>query len=405
MIDRGGCGDDQPRSMLPASVTTPHPAWERIRPLVGGILALAAAMGIGRFAYTPILPAMLADRRLDAAQAGLLAAANYAGYLAGAVLVAALVTPSAQAGVLRASAVAVAVTTALMAMTGPAAWGVVRFLAGVAGAGVFVLASGLVLDDLRRQGRASLSGWLFSGVGLGIAISGFVVRATGGALGWRGDWAVLALVAAVAIYPAWRWLPAARSRSAPTRSALPTEMGAPPRGLVLLFAAYFFEGVGYIVSGTFLSAIVERTPGSEGLGASVWIVAGLAAIPAGVLWSAAARRVGYARALAGAYLLQACGIVLPAVGGGAPAFASAALFGGTFVGITTLTLTLAGQLTPHRSASLIGALTAVYGLGQVIGPVLAGLIADRAEGFGPALAAAAVIVLLGGSLAAAIRPA
>ena len=111
-----------------------------------------------------------------------------------------------------------------------------------------------------------------------------------------------------------------------------------------------------------------------------------------------------AGALAGAYLLQAGGIVLPAAGGGVAAVAAAAVFGGTFVGITALTLTLAGRLAPHGSAGLIGALTAVYGLGQVIGPVLAGLIADRANGFARALVAAATVVLIGGALVTAIRP-
>jgi predicted MFS family arabinose efflux permease len=167
--------------------------------LFGGILALAAAMGIGRFAYTPILPAMQAATSLSSTQAGLLAAANYGGYLAGALLVAVAVRAPARSRVLLTSAIAVAATTAAMAVTnGLAAWGAVRFLSGLASAGVFVLASGLVLDDLRRHGRATLSGWLFSGVGLGIAASGIVVRMTGDTLGWRGDWLALALLATLA---------------------------------------------------------------------------------------------------------------------------------------------------------------------------------------------------------------
>jgi MFS family permease len=177
----------------------------RLLPLLGGILTLAAAMGVGRFAYTLLLPAMQKATGLDPTQAGLLAAANYAGYLVGALLAAVAVPASARIRLLLVSAVAVAVTTALMAVTtGLAAWSVVRFAAGLASAGVLVLATGLVLDDLRRQGRAALSGWLFSGVGLGIVVSGVVVRQTGGTLGWRGDWLLLALLATAAIYPCGR---------------------------------------------------------------------------------------------------------------------------------------------------------------------------------------------------------
>ena len=197
--------------MAPSSSHAPH-----VLPLLGGILALAAAMGIGRFAYTPLLPAMQAAAGLDPTQAGLLAAANYAGYLVGALLAAVAVPASARIHVVLVSAVGVAVTTALMAATtNLAAWSVVRFIAGLASAGVLVLATGLVLDDLRHQGRASLSGWLFSGIGLGIVVSGLVVRLTGDLLGWRGDWFLLALLATAAIYPCWRWLPRARRANAP----------------------------------------------------------------------------------------------------------------------------------------------------------------------------------------------
>ena len=390
--------------MAPSSSYAPH-----ILPLLGGILALAAAMGIGRFAYTPLLPAMQAAAGLDPTQAGLLAAANYAGYLVGALLAAVAVPASARIHVVLVSAVGVAVTTALMAATtNLAAWSVVRFIAGLASAGVLVLATGLVLDDLRHQGRASLSGWLFSGIGLGIVVSGLVVRLTGDLLGWRGDWFLLALLATAAIYPCWRWLPRARRANAlPTSSppVLAPARGHPvPIAHVLLFAAYFLEGIGYIVTGTFLVAIVDGTPGLRGIGADVWIVVGLAVIPSVVLWSALGGHMGYARALAAAYVLQAVGIVLPIVGGAAAAFSAAVLFGGTFAGITALTLTLAGHLAPSRSAQLIGMLTAVFGVGQMIGPVLGGVIADRAQNFTPALVAASVCVLAGGALMALLQP-
>jgi predicted MFS family arabinose efflux permease len=382
----------------------------RLLPLLGGILTLAAAMGVGRFAYTPLLPSMQKAAGLDPTQAGLLAAANYAGYLVGALLAALAVPASARTRLLLVSAVAVAVTTALMAVTtGLAAWSVVRFVAGLASAGVLVLATGLVLDDLRRQGRASLSGWLFSGVGLGIVVSGVVVRLTGGTLGWRGDWLLLALLSTAAIYPCWRWLPRAVRENAPPPTSLPApappaRSHAVPIAHVLLFAAYFLEGIGYIVTGTFLVAIVDSTPGLQGIGVDVWIVVGLAVIPSAVLWGALAGRAGYARALAGAYVLQAIGIALPIAGGAGAAFASAVLFGGTFAGITALTLTLGGHLEVSRSARLIGMLTAAFGLGQMIGPVLGGAIAHRAQDFAPALAAAAVCVLTGGVLMASLQP-
>jgi predicted MFS family arabinose efflux permease len=374
--------------------------------LLGGILALAAAMGIGRFAYTPLLPAMQQAAGLDPTQAGLLAAANYAGYLAGALLAAFAVPASGRLRILLVSAVAVAAATALMAATTSfAAWSAVRFVAGLASAGVLVLASGLVLDDLRRQGRASLSGWLFSGVGLGIVISGVVVRLTAETLGWRGAWLLLALLATAAVYPCWRWLPrsATENASATTSPPVTVRDHAIRIAHVLLFTAYFLEGIGYIVTGTFLVAIVDGMPGLRGIGADVWIVVGLAVIPSVALWAKLAGRAGYARALAGAYALQAVGIALPITGGAGAAFASAVLFGGTFAGITALTLALAAHLAPRRSARLIGMLTAVFGVGQMIGPVLAGFIISRAQSFTLALAVASALVLAGSVLMALLQ--
>lgn len=392
---------------------TRRPTWDAVRPIRGGVLALAAAMGIGRFAFTPILPAMQADAGLNAAQAGALASANYAGYLVGALLAGVAVPRGKRAAALLASAALVALTTAAMAFaTGMVAWGAIRFAAGVVSAGVFVLASGLVLEDLRRQGRAAASGWLFSGVGLGIVVSGAVVGATVGALGWRGSWLVLGLLAAAAILPAWRWTP--RPRSDPVADAVaggrPNVATSHRRGdgspiaLALLFAAYFLEGIGYIVTGTFLVAIVEAMPGLRGMGVWVWIVAGLAVIPSAALWSLLAGRIGFARALVAAFALQGIGVILPLVGAAGAAFGSAVLFGGTFAGITALTLTLAGFLSPGRAAGLVGWLTAVFGIGQAIGPVAAGAIAGAGRGFGPALVAAAALLFVATGLVAALAP-
>jgi MFS family permease len=198
-------------------------------------------------------------------------------------------------------------------------------------------------------------------------------------------------------------LPRSRGAAAETAAIRGFGLGTVSPALILLFVAYFLEGVGYIVSGTFLVAIVDGMPGLAGLGSGVWIVVGLAVIPSSALWAASAARIGYARALVAAYALQVCGIALPLAGGAGAAFVSALLFGGTFAGITALTLTLAGFLTPRRSASLIGALTASFGIGQVIGPVLAGIIASRAHGFAPALIVASGIIFVAAALMAALH--
>lgn len=395
--------DEPPNELTQGAAKAPGAL---LRPLLGGILALAVAIGIGRFAYTPILPAMQRAAHLDTAQAGLLASANYAGYLVGALLAAVVPYGVTRNRILRACLVAVVVTTGLMAgTTSIVAWGSIRFFCGLTSAAVFVVASGLILDLLRRAGAASLSGWFYGGVGLGIALSGLVVHVADGPLGWRGDWLALCLCAALLMAPAWRWLPAAPPTSTTAAQDQPIRGRRVQAALALLLMAYLLDGVGYIVTGTFLVAIVDRMPGLGGAGPSVWIVVGLAAAPSSVLWSQLAARVGFAPALVLAYVAQACGIALPVFSGGAGfALAAAILFGGTFLGITTLTLTMGGQITPRRSAGIIGLLTAAFGLGQIVGPALAGILAGHAHSFGPALLAASAVVFAGGLLMAALQP-
>lgn len=398
-LKRGGAGEQ----MTVGAPAIGHRAARltQLRVITGGVLALATAMGIGRFAYTPILPAMQQAAGLSTSNAGLLASANYAGYMVGAMLLAFVPLRGGRRQMLLGCLLLVPLLTAAMALTtSMLLWGLLRFASGVVSAGVFILASGAVLQALVRHGGASRSGWLYAGVGVGIATSGIVVHVAGDWLGWRGDWFALAAIAALLVVPCWYWLP---------RSTTPTRAGSaePPhlrrvlhRGLTPLFVAYFLEAVGYIITGTFLVAIVETTPGLEGTGASVWVVAGLAGIPAAVVWSALGARFGVGRALVLAYLLQACGLLLPIMGGLGANYVAAMLFGGTFIGVTALTMTLAGRLAPQRSVELIGLLTVIYGIGQIVGPLLAAELERRANSFTPALIVASGLVLLGGGLMA-----
>lgn len=178
------------------------------RPLVASILALAVGMGIGRFAFTPILPAMRDAFALSPAALGALASANYLGYFVGALAAAVPVPPRLHRAILQISLLVVVVSTALMAgTTAMGAWLVLRFLAGLASAGIFVFGSTLVLGWLAQQGRASLSGVFFSGVGVGIAGAGSVVLGIHSLVPstevWRWAWLGTALLAALLTILSW----------------------------------------------------------------------------------------------------------------------------------------------------------------------------------------------------------
>ncbi|BDG05217.1 YbfB/YjiJ family MFS transporter [Anaeromyxobacter oryzae] len=364
-------------------------------PAVDGALALAAAMGIGRFAYTALLPATQRALGIDDAVAGALASGNLVGYLAGVLVARQLVAGRARGAALRAALAATALATALgAALPSTSAWAVLRFVAGVASGLVFVLASAAALE--RAAARA---GVIFGGVGIGIALSGAVAALSPAWAGFEAPWLVLAAAAALLAIPGWRHLAVPVPAHAAAGGA-----GPPPHpglGLGRLGAAYFLEGLGYIVSGTFTVAAVRRTPGLEPLAPWTWVLTGVAAVPSAILWARAGRRIGARRALSAAYLVQAAGMALPSLSRSpGAALAGAALFGGTFMGITTLAMAAGRSLAPATPGRIVATLTAVYGVGQILGPILAGALSHRLGDPRPAVLAAAAAVAAGGALLA-----
>ncbi|CAO3407811.1 YbfB/YjiJ family MFS transporter [Azospirillum largimobile] len=377
-----------------------------VRVLVGGLIGLAIAMGVARFAFTPILPAMQDATGLRADGAGLLASLNYLGYFLGALGAGLVPHGAPRTAVFRLSLLLSVATTAGMGLDlGNAeqampVWLVLRFLSGVSSAGIFILGIAMVLDTLARGGGERLAGWLYTGIGLGIASSGLFVALLGGRLGWAGDWLALGAICAVLGLLPGLWVrdPAAPSQAAAagtagTAAAARTGWLSAP--LLLLTLAYFLEGGGYIVSATFLVSILKTDPGTAAVGEAAWMVVGLGAVGAGVFWAAVARRAGSWWALILAHLTQAVAILLPMTGSPAVAVISALLFGGTFVGIVSQAFALGRQLSAGASARVVGALTAAYGLGQIIGPLPAGLVVTHTGSFNAALLGATAAVLLG----------
>lgn len=351
--------------------------------VAAGLSALALAMGIGRFGYTALLPAMQAEGLSDA-DAGVVAAANLFGYVFGSW--AAGGTPSAwwRPGLLVCIVLSVS-STAAMAAGGFGSWLLWRALAGPASAGVFVLGVGLMLERLAALGRGDWGGFAFSGVGFGIAASGLVAFALADA---SAAWFALGALALAAALPA-----ALLARPGGTHAAAPSAApAAASPALGRLTAAYVLEGFGYSVAATFLVAVVARG-GGLGLAAWAWAVAGLAAAPAFFVWRRVARRAGLWRALALAYAIQAVAIALPALSAApAAALAAAIGFGGTFLAITALTVAEARHLGGMPE---IGRITFLYGIGQALGPLLAGWLAEACGGFDAALVASGACVAVG----------
>ncbi len=365
----------------------------------GGMLALAAGMGIGRFAYTPILPAMVAGLGFSKTAAGLIASANFLGYLAGALLAALPLLPGGRRRLFLAALVLGAVTTAAMAGTASLPMFLaLRFLGGVASAFVLVLGSALVLDRLARAGRSPLAGLHFAGVGIGIAVSAVLVevlRADGA--GWRALWLACGVVSALVIPPVALLVPGGDA----TASSHAPASAPGPRGLGTVALCHGLFGFGYVATATFLLAIIRGSPGHGLAEMLIWLATGLAAAPSTAFWGGVGARIGVLRAYALAALVEAAGVTL----GGlwptpAGAFITAILLGGTIMGLTALGFTAAQAIAPAAQRRAFALITAGFGVGQIIGPVIAGWLLDRTGSFAPPSLLAAAALLLASWLAA-----
>lgn len=377
------------------------------RYFIGGILALIIAMGIGRFAYTVILPYMQEEFAFSNATAGFLAASNYFGYFLGALLASKITLQNRKVSLLRLWLVISIVTTAMIGIfPSYPIWYVTRFTSGVASAYIFVVASSIVLDRLAHENKSHLSGLFYSGVGLGIMLSSLVVSKLNQWFQWDGTWIGLALLCSGLFVFIWFFVreevqPQLSSKHLVLKHDIPT----PPKNLILLLIiAYGLEGLGYIVTGTFIVSIAENSTYFHGSATTVWLIVGIAASPSCIIWSYLGKKYGFVKSIIFAMLLQAIGIVLPVFEENTSLlFASALLFGATFMGITTLATTLARQLAPSNSNRVLGFLTASYAFGQLLGPALAGILATLTNSFHYALLCAAFVVLIGSALLSRIN--
>lgn len=424
-------------------MTSPKPIFV----LLSGICALVLTMGVARFAYTPMLAYMQPQTGMGDALAGWLAGWNYLGYLSGVLLVTRLKDLMLKDRLYRISLLLAVLTTAMMPlagmplslealaqlladgslaqipaslMTSPAAlpaatpivetpdaiwmadapliWGLSRFLAGLSTAGGLMLGSGLILNWLIRHGHRSELGLHFSGLGLGIVLGGLLVELSAPYTDWRGQWWLLTGVGLLLLIPAWHWLPRPNQgmqlQAGAGAGAAEGEPG--PLWLWLLQAAYLCAGFGYAINATFTVLITEQQPALSGQGGLMWLLVGLAAAPAPILWDRIARRLGYLRTLQVAYLLQIIGILLPVFSGSlAAAIISSLLFGLTFIGIVSLVLTMVGVRYPAHPAQIMARLTVGYGIAQIIAPVVAGELAELRGTFDGSLIMVGAIMVLG----------
>jgi predicted MFS family arabinose efflux permease len=352
-----------------------------VRIAFAGLAALALAQGIGRFAFTPLLPMMQDDAGVTLAQGGALAAANYLGYLLGALWA---TCPAPAAAAIRASTVVVAAATLAMGFAeGMAAWAALRFVAGVASAWSLVYVSAWCLARL----SANLIGVVFAGVGSGVALAGLLCLALARAGASSAQvWILLGIVALV--ITAFVWPVFSGSAGGAKRQDIAPLVWTPEAvRLVVCYTAY---GLAYVIPATFVPAMARAIVPDPAVFGWAWPLFGGTAAASTLLVARSQSRFGARRVWFVSMFVLAAGTAAPVVLPGLLGIGVAAvLVGGTFVVMTMAGLQVAREVAGAGAPPLMAAMTAGFGLGQVAGPLVVAQMGDR--GIPLALAGSALL--------------
>ena len=369
----------------PASVS----AW--VSALVG-LAELAVAMGIGRFAFTPILPMMQEDFGLSVSEGGWLATANYMGYLVGGLSAIGMrIRPTAA---IRAGLLAIGLSTLAMGLKHPfMLWVVLRAIAGFASAWVLVFVSAWALERLALLGRSNLSGTVYAGVGTGILVAGgaclVVMSLHARSVDAWLSLGVISIAVTAAIWPFVKANPS--SNPAPAPPTAPSDLwSATFWRLVLCYGAF---GFGYIIPATFLPVMAKKIIPDPQLFGWGWPVFGAAAVISTIFAAQLKQFLSHRAVWIGGHLVMALGVVIPLIVPGLPGIMMAALLvGGTFMVITMAGMQEARRVAGPHARALMAAMTSAFALGQILGPVIVSFLVQSTGGFVPALILAAAML-------------
>jgi len=350
-----------------------------------------------------MIPHMQDQIGVSESLAGWLAGLNYMGYLTGLFIVWLTGDLRVKDFFYRYGLLVAAIATAVMAAhENRVVWYASRFFTGVASATGFMLGTGLILNWLHHNGYKQELGMHFAGLGLGIVVSALVVDLTGldstFAMNWRFQWLVLAAVGFLLMIPAMFLLPMpkddeiemSRMHGSSSSNRLPSK-----KWLWLMQAAYFCAGFSNTVNVTFTSLITELQP-LEGLGERMWLLVGIAATAAPFIWDRIARKITRLTALKIAFALNVLGNITLAAGSSLISTAfSVTLFGFTFMGIVSLTLSTVGSIYGLKATQIMARLTLGYCVAQILSPIISGTIAEATGNFRLPLYIVSGIMIIG----------
>ena len=361
--------------------------------ILTGTAALALAIGIGRFTYTPILPFMLEELNITKTEGGLIASWNFFGYLFGSLLSISSIFKKRVKLVFFISIVLSISTTFLMSIDDEVIFFIIiRFISGLSSAFVLIFGTALILPSIQAFGKKSLSTSHFMGVGFGIVISSILVTFLG-ELGFHWDdlWIGVAMLSVILAVPIFICTPNEILQYSYSQNSNYKNNFS----FSLISISYGLYGFGYVILGTFISAMARETSGLEATEMYVWLLVGLAGIPMVIFWPWFGKKIGNDLALFFACAIMGLGVLMPVLLENKVGITSASiLLGSTFIPITALAL-LEGQSRYNGSIRVSTAiLTSSFSVGQMIGPYFGGVIIDLFNSYSIALTISSISLFI-----------
>jgi len=365
--------------------------------ILTGIVALTIAVGIGRFSYTPILPYMISELNLSATEAGLIASANYLGYLLGSLIPIFPQFPKNIRSLFINSIFISIISLFAMGLTNTfEIFIIIRFIHGIFSAFVLILGTSLIVSHIQKKGKLFLGTAHFSGVGLGMALSAIVVSYLGFLnFKWNELWFCIGILALILSYQIIRFTPLQKVE---VKYKLKSKNKL-NLGFSLITISYGLYGFGYVAFGTFISTMSRLTPGIENTEPYVWFLVGITGIPSVFFWNWFGSKIGNDIGLFLANLILGLGVLFSVlINNQFGIILSCILFGLSFIPITSMCL-LEGQ--KRFSGSFIvstAILTFSFSIGQMIGPYFSGLLTDYYGSFFFSMLISGIVLIFGSFL-------
>lgn len=363
--------------------------------LLAGIIAIVVGVGVARFAFTSLLPFMLEDY-LSLTNAGIMASFNFAGYLSGAIFSIFIKDINTKVKYFRIGMVLSIITTLVLATTtNETLWIASRIVAGFGSAMVLIVGGALVMVKLNFEDKTKAMGIHFSGIGISILASELISQYILKDGSWADAWMALAIFAfIISFYSLYILSFDKEIKQEAVKHKLSKSIFTPY--VILLILAYFTEGVGFVVQGTFLPDIINSLEGLDGYGSLGWLIVGIVGIPSSIIFMRLAHNYGSVNIIILAMSLQIIGILIPAFSTNMYLnLLSGALYGSTFIALVALFMHLGGKLAGNNPVALMGSMTAAYGIGQVGAPLYSVALIEYFGNYNSTLYVTASIVFLG----------